>query len=126
MSWPEEHRSVLDEPLAVCSLNPITGFTRSGCCETGPGDHGSHTICVEVTAEFLTFSQQQGNDLSTPVPEFNFSGLKPGDRWCLCASRWQEAMEAGAAPKVVMRATHQGALEHVAFKDLSSNAIDLS
>ena len=126
MNWPEDHRSVLDEPLAVCSNNPITGFTRNGCCETGPGDYGSHTVCVVLTDEFLQFSQSCGNDLSTPVPEYNFAGLKPGDRWCLCASRWQQAFDAGVAPKVVMRATHEGALETVAFGDLYANAIDLS
>lgn len=126
MDWPKDHRSVLDEPLAVCSLNPATGFTRNGCCETGPGDFGSHTVCVVLTDEFLEFSKSRGNDLSTPIPEYNFPGLKQGDRWCLCASRWQEALKAGAAPKVVMRATHQGALEIVAFENLSANAIDLS
>ena len=126
MKWPENQRSVLQEPLAVCSLEPVTGFVRNGCCATGPGDHGSHTVCVEVTDEFLAFSRSRGNDLSTPVPAFEFPGLKAGDRWCLCASRWQEALEAGVAPKVVMRATHEGALEHIEFADLSSHAIDLS
>ena len=126
MDWPADQRSVLDEPLAVCSLQPMTGFTRNGCCETGPEDFGSHTVCVEVTDAFLEFSRSSGNDLSTPVPQFGFPGLKPGDRWCLCASRWQQAFDAGAAPKVVMRSTHQGALEHIEFADLSKNAIDLS
>jgi len=126
MSWPEDQISVLEEPLALCSTSPMTGFVRNGCCETGPEDLGSHTVCVEVTAEFLQFSQSRGNDLSTPIPEYGFPGLKPGDRWCLCASRWQEAFEAGVAPKVVMRSTHKAALTHCDFKDLSANAIDLS
>ena len=126
MPWPENQTSVLDEPLAVCSISPMTGFVRNGCCETGPEDVGSHTVCVEVTAEFLAFSKSRGNDLSTPIPAFEFPGLKPGDRWCLCAARWQEALEAGAAPKVVMRATHQRALEIIGFSDLSRHAIDIS
>lgn len=126
MTWPEDQRSVLDEPLALCSTSPMTGFIRNGCCETGPEDLGSHTVCVEVTAEFLEFSKSRGNDLSTPVPEYGFAGLNPGDRWCLCAPRWQEAFEAGCAPKVVMRSTNKAALEHCDFKDLSANAIDLS
>lgn len=126
MNWPENQRSVLDEPLAVCSTHPVTGFTRNGCCETGPGDVGSHTVCVEVTADFLAFSSSRGNDLSTPVSEYDFPGLKPGDRWCLCASRWKEAFDAGVAPPVVMRSTHMLALEIVAFADLSARALDLS
>lgn len=126
MSWPEDQKSVLDEPLAVCSISPMTGFVRNGCCETGPGDAGSHTVCVEVTSEFLAFSRSRGNDLSTPIPEFEFPGLKPGDRWCLCAARWQEALEAGVAPRVVMRATHEGALDRIEFADLARHAIDLS
>ena len=126
MSWPEDQQSVLDEPLAVCSLDPITGFTRSGCCETGPQDVGAHTVCVEVTEAFLAFSKSRGNDLTTPVPEFEFPGLKPGDRWCLCAARWQEALDAGVAPRVVMRSTHRRTLDVVDFADLSRHAIDLS
>ncbi len=126
MSWPKDQLSVLEEPLALCSTSPMTGFVRNGCCETGPEDIGSHTVCVEVTAEFLEFSRSRGNDLSTPIPEYGFPGLKPGDRWCLCASRWQEAFDAGVAPKVVMRSTHKAALERCDFKDLSANAIDLS
>ena len=126
MPWPEIQTSVLDEPLCVCSTSPMTGFVRNGCCETGPQDLGSHTVCVEVTAEFLEFSRSRGNDLSTPIPAFEFPGLKPGDRWCLCAARWQEALEAGAAPRVVMRATHQRALEVIEFSDLSRHAIDIS
>jgi uncharacterized protein (DUF2237 family) len=121
-----ESRNVFGEPLAVCCLAPMTGFYRTGCCETGPEDRGAHVVCVETTAEFLEFSKSRGNDLSTPVPEFGFPGLKPGDRWCLCAARWQEALEAGAAPRVALTATHEAALEHVALADLKRYALDLS
>ena len=100
-------RNVLGGPMAVCSARPMTGFFRNGCCETGPEDIGSHTVCAVMTAAFLAFSKSRGNDLSTPRPEFGFAGLKPGDRWCLCAPRWQEALEAGAAPQVV-HARHRG------------------
>ncbi len=118
--------NVLGEPLVPCGLDPVTGFYRDGCCNTGPEDVGSHTVCVELTAEFLVFSKQVGNDLSTPHPEFNFPGLKPGDRWCLCAPRWQQAFEAGAAPRVRLLGTHQGALEFVDIAALKAHAIDLS
>jgi uncharacterized protein (DUF2237 family) len=101
-------RNVLGGPLAICSTQPVTGFFRNGCCDTSPEDVGSHTVCAVMTAEFLAFSKRQGNDLSTPRPEFGFPGLKPGDRWCLCAPRWQEALEANAAPRVVLRATAEG------------------
>ena len=104
----------------------MTGFVRNGCCETGPGDLGSHTVCIQATAAFLEFSKARGNDLSTPVPAFEFPGVKEGDRWCLCAARWQEAFDAGMAPKVVLRATHERALEIIAFADLKAHAIDLS
>ncbi|MCY3769364.1 MAG: DUF2237 domain-containing protein [Gammaproteobacteria bacterium] len=124
MNWPKNQRSVLQEPLEPCSLSPLTGFTRNGCCETGPEDIGSHTVCVQVTEEFLEFSQLAGNDLSTPRP--GFAGLKAGDRWCLCALRWVQALEAGSAPRVVMRATHEKALEVIRFTDLKDHAIDLS
>ena len=120
-----EGRNVFDEPLAVCCIAPMTGFYRTGCCETGPEDRGAHVVCVETTAAFLEFSKSRGNDLSTPMPEFGFPGLKPGDRWCLCAARWQEALEAGAAPRVVLGATHAAALEHVALADLKRCALDL-
>ena len=120
-----EGRNVFGEPLAVCSMAPMTGFYRPGCCETGPEDLGAHVVCVETTAAFLEFSKSRGNDLSTPMPEFGFPGLKPGDRWCLCAARWQEALEAGAAPRVVLSATHEAALEHVALADLKRHALDL-
>ena len=97
-------RNVLGEPLDICSIKPMTGFYRDGCCNTGREDVGSHTICVVMTSAFLEFSKSRGNDLSTAVPEFGFPGLKPGDRWCLCAPRWQEAFEAGQAPRVILRA----------------------
>ena len=111
-------KNILGTNLEVCSLNPITGFTRSGCCETGPEDLGQHTVCAEVTDEFLQFSKLQGNDLMTPRPEFNFTGLKPGDRWCLCASRWLEALEEGIAPPVILEATHEKALEIINLAEL--------
>ena len=126
MSWPENQQSVLGEPLEVCSVSPMTGFVRNGCCETGPADVGAHTVCIQATEAFLEFSKARGNDLSTPVPAFEFPGLRAGDRWCLCAARWKEALDAGKAPKVVMRATHESVLEIVDFADLKSNAIDLS
>ena len=119
-------RNVLGEPLEPCSMEPRTGFTRSGSCETGAEDLGSHTLCARVTAEFLAFSKARGNDLTTPVPEFGFPGLKPGDRWCLCAARWQEALDAGCAPRVALRATHEGALEVCELADLKRHAVDLS
>jgi uncharacterized protein (DUF2237 family) len=119
-------RNVLGEPLDICSFKPMTGFLRTGGCETNEEDFGNHTVCVEVTKEFLEYSRFRGNDLSTPVPEFNFPGLKPGDRWCLCAPRWQEAFEAGMAPRVVLRATHERALEAVEFSDLKKHALDLA
>lgn len=121
-----EARNVLGEPLAVCSLSPMTGFFRTGCCETGPQDRGAHVVCTQVTAEFLEFSRRRGNDLSTAAPEHGFPGLRPGDRWCLCAGRWQEALEAGLAPRVVLTATHERALELVGLDDLKRHAIDLS
>jgi uncharacterized protein len=122
----ETQKNVFGEPLEVCSLSPRTGFYRTGCCDTGPEDLGVHTVCTEVTAEFLAFSKSRGNDLSTPRPEFDFPGLEPGDRWCLCAARWQEALEAGAAPKVVLTATHERTLEIVEFADLKKHALDLA
>jgi uncharacterized protein len=118
-------RNVLGGPIGLCSNEPMTGFFRNGCCETSPEDLGSHTVCAVLTEEFLAFSKAQGNDLSTPVPEFGFAGLKPGDRWCLCAPRWQEALDAGAAPQVVLRATEEGALRHCKLADLTRFAIDL-
>jgi uncharacterized protein (DUF2237 family) len=103
----------------------LTGFFRDGCCHTGPEDLGRHTVCAEVTAEFLAFSKARGNDLSTPVPAFGFPGLRPGDRWCLCAARWREAWEAGKAPCVVLGATHEATLELVDLAALKAHALDL-
>jgi uncharacterized protein (DUF2237 family) len=120
-----EPKNVLGERLEVCSLRPMTGFFRDGCCDTSSEDRGSHTVCVVTTAEFLEFSMSCGNDLSTPVPEFGFAGLKPGDRWCLCAPRWQEALQAGRAPRVVLRATHEGALSYASLAELKRSAVDL-
>ena len=119
-------RNVLGGPLETCSIRPMTGFFRNGCCDTGAEDRGSHTVCVVMTAEFLAFSKGQGNDLSTPMPEYGFPGLKPDDRWCLCAPRWQEALEAGRAPRVTLRATHEGALDYCSLADLKRYAVDLS
>jgi uncharacterized protein len=119
-------RSVLGDPLELCSLKPMTGFFRDGCCDTSQEDIGSHTICVVMTSAFLQFSKSRGNDLTTPIPEFSFPGLKPGDRWCLCAPRWQEALEAGQAPRVVLRATHEGALGYCSLADLKRFAVDLA
>jgi len=122
----EDDINVFGEPMRSCSDDPLTGFYRNGCCSTGPEDRGRHVVCVEVTAAFLEFSRRAGNDLSTPRPEFGFPGLQPGDRWCLCAGRWQEALEAGAAPRVVLGATHRLALEHVDLADLKRHALDLA
>jgi uncharacterized protein len=119
-------RNVFGGQLENCSLKPLTGFYRTGCCDTGSDDVGSHTVCVIVTEGFLRFSRMCGNDLSTPMPEFGFPGLKAGDRWCLCAPRWQEAFEAGEAPRVVLRATHEGALAYCELADLKRHAVDLA
>ena len=119
-------RNVLGGPLETCSIRPMTGFFRNGCCDTGAEDRGSHTVCVVMTAEFLAFSKARGNDLSTPMPQWGFPGLKPGDRWCLCAPRWQEALAAKQAPRVVLRATHEGALEYCTLADLKRYAVDLA
>lgn len=116
-------RNVLGGPLATCSTRPLTGFTRNGCCETGPEDLGSHTVCAVMTEAFLAFTRAAGNDLSTPRPEFRFPGLKPGDRWCLCAGRWAEAHAAGQAPGVVLAATHEKALEVVPLEALKAHAV---
>ena len=119
-------RNVLGGALDLCSINPMTGFYRDGCCDTGREDVGSHTVCAVMTSAFLDFSKARGNDLSTPMPEFGFRGLKPGDRWCLCAPRWQEAFAAGQAPRVVLRATHEGALDYCELADLKRFAVDLA
>jgi uncharacterized protein (DUF2237 family) len=118
-----EDRNVLGGPLQSCGTEPRTGFFRDGCCRTGPDDLGRHVVCAQVTEEFLAFTRARGNDLSTPVPAYGFPGLKPGDRWCLCATRWQEALEAGAAPPVVLEATHMKALEIVSIHDLENHAL---
>lgn len=119
-----DDKNVLGGRLQMCCTEPMTGFYRTGRCETGPDDFGSHVICAEMTAEFLAFSSAQGNDLSTPLPGM-FPGLKPGDRWCLCASRWKEAYDAGQAPSVVLAATHEAALEVTTLEELMEHAIDL-
>mgnify|MGYP001283921414 FL=1 len=110
--------NVLGTPLMGCSYDPVTGFFRDGCCETGPQDLGSHTVCCKVTEGFLNFSKSVGNDLSTPVPQYRFPGLKPGDRWCVCASRWLQAYDAGFAPPVILEATNQACLRIVPLKAL--------
>ena len=117
-------RNVLGGELVPCSLDPVTGFFRNGCCETGPHDVGLHTVCAVMTAEFLAFSKMMGNDLSTPVPEYGFPGLKPGDRWCLCAPRWKEALDAGAAPQVVLTSTHEETLAIVPLGVLKDHAVE--
>ena len=126
---PEEGRpgrapsiNVLGGVLLACSTEPVTGFYRDGCCNTGAEDMGLHTDCAVMTAEFLTFSRSRGNDLSTPMPQYGFAGLKPGDRWCLCASRWKEAFDADAAPQVVLEATHAVTLRVVSLDDLRRHA----
>ncbi len=115
--------NVVGGELLPCSTEPLTGFFRDGCCSTGPEDAGSHTVCAVMTAEFLEFSRLAGNDLSTPRPEWGFEGIQPGDRWCLCASRWLEAYEAGQAPEVVLGATHVRALEVVPIEALPAPAV---
>src|SRR5262245_44809786 len=123
---PSVQRNVFGDPLVSCSEQPLTGFYRTGCCHTGQEDVGLHTVCVEFSSAFLGFSSARGNDLSTPLPEFGFPGLRPGDRWCLCAARWREALEAGMAPRVVLAATHEATLELVELGDLKRYAIDLA
>ncbi|MBG1242746.1 DUF2237 family protein [Nostoc sp. NZL] len=121
-----EAKNVIGGNLEVCCTSPMTGFYRDGFCRTGGQDFGSHVVCAEVTLEFLEFTKSRGNDLSRPVPDFNFPGLKPGDRWCLCASRWQEALDAGVAPPVILSATHARALEVVSLDDLKKHALTSS
>lgn len=118
--------NVFGEPLEPCSDNPVAGFFRDGCCNTNDADIGSHTVCIEVTKDFLEYSRFKGNDLSTPVPEFDFPGLKPGDRWCLCAQRWLEAYKQNMAPRVHLTRTHQKAIEIIPFELLKSHAVDLN
>jgi uncharacterized protein (DUF2237 family) len=123
---PQQALNVLGEPLAPCGLDPLTGFYRDGCCNTGYDDTGIHPVCVRVSREFLAFSKSRGNDLSTPAPEFGFPGLQPGDQWCLCAGRWREALDAGMAPPVVLAATHEETLAVVPLAALKRHAIDLA
>jgi len=115
-------KNVLGGELESCSTDPLTGFYRDGCCNTGAEDAGVHTVCTRVTADFLQFSKERGNDLVTPQPAYGFPGLRPGDQWCLCAARWQEALEADAAPAVVLEATHAATLEWVRLEDLRRHA----
>jgi hypothetical protein len=118
----ERQRNLLGQPIEPCSTSPMTGFFRTGCCETSEEDLGSHTVCTQVTAEFLEFSKKRGNDLSTPRP--GFPGLRPGDRWCVCAARWKEAHDAGVAPPVVLASTHELACEIVPRQALLAHALD--
>jgi uncharacterized protein (DUF2237 family) len=114
-------KNVLGGTLAECSTDPLTGWYRNGCCDTGTTDDGLHVVCAQMTAEFLRFSREVGNDLSTPNPDWGFPGLKPGDRWCLCALRWKEALEAGFAPPVILEATHMSTLEFVSLAELEAH-----
>ena len=115
-------KNVLGTPLRACSYDPLTGYLRDGCCHTREDDTGSHVICARVTAEFLAFSKARGNDLVTPRPQWRFPGLKPGDRWCLCALRWKEALDMGCAPPVVLESCHERALDYVSLDDLKAHA----
>tara|TARA_X000000368_G_scaffold235000_1_gene185681 strand:- start:360 stop:737 length:378 start_codon:yes stop_codon:yes gene_type:complete len=121
----EDQLNIFNEPLEACSFDPVTGFFRSGCCETSEQDTGSHTVCAIMTEEFLKFSKSKGNDLSTPVPAFDFPGLNSGDRWCLCAARWLEAYEAGSAPSIIARATHRRALEIIPMEVMKEFSLDI-
>ena len=121
----EDQLNIFNEPLEACSFDPVTGFFRSGCCETSEQDTGSHTVCAIMTEEFLKFSKSKGNDLSTPVPEFDFPGLNSGDRWCLCAARWLEAYQAGSAPSIIARATHRRALEIIPMEVMKEFSLDI-
>lgn len=116
--------NVLGQALQPCSFDPLTGFFRDGCCRTDDSDAGSHIVCAKLTAEFLSFSKQRGNDLSTPRPEYGFAGLKAGDQWCLCATRWLEALQAGAAPQIVLAATHENILDLISLETLVEYGID--
>ncbi len=122
----ERERNVLGGLLEPCSMRPRTGFFRDGCCNTGPDDFGLHVVCAQMTAEFLAFSREQGNDLSTPMPAIGFPGLAPGDRWCLCAGRWREALQAGCAPPVVLGSTHEETLAVVPLDELRRHALDIN
>ncbi len=122
----EDSKNVFGESIIPCSLDPMTGFYRDGCCSTGPEDLGKHTVCAVMTNDFLSFSAAQGNDLSTPMEEHGFPGLKAGDRWCLCVERWVEAWESGCAPKVILQSTEESALNYAPIETLKEFAIDLS
>ena len=122
----EKQKNVLDSELQDCGIDPMTGFYRDGCCNTGAGDVGTHTVCAIMTDEFLEYSKSKGNDLITPRPEFDFPGLKAGDAWCLCALRWEEARRAGCAPRVKLTSTNIKTLEMVEFDDLKAHQIDLN
>ena len=126
METMEKQKNVLDSELQDCGIDPVTGFYRDGCCNTGPGDVGTHTVCAIMTDEFLEYSKSKGNDLITPRPEFDFPGLKAGDAWCLCALRWEEARQAGCAPRVKLTSTNIKTLEMVEFEDLKTHQIDLN
>jgi uncharacterized protein (DUF2237 family) len=119
-----EATNVLGGILETCCTSPMTGFYRDGKCNTGGGDFGAHVVCAQMTAAFLAFTKDNGNDLSTPVPGFDFPGLQPGDRWCLCAARWKEALDAGVAPPVALSATHASALEYVSLNELKQHALN--
>lgn len=121
-----EARNVIGGKLESCCTSPMTGFYRDGTCNTGGGDFGAHVVCAELTEEFLAFTKSKGNDLSTPAPMFDFPGLKPGDRWCLCAARWKEALDAGVAPPVILSATHAVAVEYVSLDELKQHAADVA
>lgn len=118
-----EAENVLGTALKSCCTDPMTGFYRDGICQTGPQDRGVHVVCAQLTEAFLSYTKAQGNDLSTPQPMYNFPGLKPGDKWCLCAARWQEALEDGVAPPVVLESTHKAALQYVSLENLKANAV---
>lgn len=115
-------KNIFGEPLIACSTSPMTGFYRDGCCNTDALDQGTHTVCAVMTEEFLAFTKSQGNDLSTPMPQYQFLGLMPGDKWCLCVTRWREALHAGVAPQIIPEATHEKSLEYVSMKDLIAHA----
>ncbi len=123
MTDQETSFNVFGEPLIACSTEPLTGFYRDGCCNTGPLDAGTHTVCAVMTEEFLTYTKSKGNDLSTPIPAYNFLGLKANDKWCLCVKRWKEALEAGCAPKVILEATHEKSLTVVKMEELVKHSV---
>ncbi len=131
MRKPEEdicmkkEKNVLGENLKTCCTSPMTGFYRNGACETGPADIGTHVVCAEVTKDFLEFTRSRGNDLMSPAPHHGFPGLNPGDRWCLCVSRWKEALDAGLAPPVMLSATHEATLKYVSLEDLKKHAVTI-